>query len=65
MVAQQLPIPIQKRAPHWLTATQFAFDMVQEGMASASKADVARIGRVAMAANVAMRLSEVGVLQPV
>ena len=62
MVAQQLPEPIQDRAPHWLAATQFALDKVQEGLASASKADVARIGKVAVAGNVAMRLSEVGVL---
>ena len=62
MIAQQLPAPIQERAPHWLASTQFALDKVQEGLASASKADVARVGKIAVAANVAMRLSEVGVL---
>ena len=62
MVAQQLPAPVQERAPHWLASTQFALDKVQEGLASASKADVARVGKIAVAANVAMRLSEVGVL---
>ena len=61
MVAQQLPAPVQERAPHWLASTQFALDKVQEGLASASKADVARVGKIAVAANVAMRLSEVGV----
>ncbi|CAK0732452.1 hypothetical protein CVIRNUC_000133 [Coccomyxa viridis] len=58
MVAQQLPAPVQERAPHWLASTQFALDKVQEGLASASKADVARVGKIAVAANVAMRLSE-------
>ena len=62
MVAQQLPAPVQERAPHWLASTQFALDKVQEGLASASKADVARVGKIAVAANVAMRLSEVGAL---
>ena len=56
-----LPAPVQERAPHWLASTQFALDKVQEGLASASKADVARVGKIAVAANVAMRLSEVGV----
>lgn len=65
MVAQQLPRPVQEQAAHWLAATQFALEKVQEGLASASKADVARIGKVDVAANVAMRLSEVGVLHPV
>ena len=51
--------------PHWLAATQFALEKVQEGLASASKADVARIGKVAVAANVATRFSEVGALRPV
>ena len=65
MVAQHLPTPIQDRAPHWLASTQLALDKVQEGLALASKADVARAGKVTVAANIAIRFSEVGSLRPV